>query len=161
VVLHPPPDRQVGDDLDAQGREVCRRSHAGAQQDSGAAVAPGGQEYLVCAVLGAVRGDDAHGRRAGEEHAVDGDAAMDGEVRPGPDLGRQVGHGRALPDAVHDGDGMPVGAVEVVHPPESVRDGRVDEAEQRGGQLGVGALPYGERAGPAVVGAVAGGRVLQ
>src|SRR4029077_7986663 len=45
-----------------------------------------------------------------------------------------------------------VGAVEVAHPLEPVRDGRADEPRLRGRQFLVGELPDRERPGPAVVG---------
>ena len=88
MVLQPLADRQVGDDPDAQRGQLAGRADAGAQQDGRAAVGAAGQDHLAAPVRRAVRGDDAGGGRAVEQHPVDGDIAADGQVGPPAHLAR-------------------------------------------------------------------------
>jgi hypothetical protein len=159
LVLQPLADGQVSDDWYAQGGQLIGRADAGAQQDGGAAVGAAGQDHFAGPVDGAVRGEDAGRGRAVKEHAVDVDITADGEAGPPAYLGGEIDQPCVLPDPV---ERVPVGvvlpdAVEVVHPLEPLRDRRVDESPQRRRQLGVRALPDRQRAGPPVVGVVAGG----
>src|ERR1700746_602060 len=97
------------------------------------------------------------GGRSVEQHAVDGDVTADCQVGPTADLGGQEHYRRVLPDAVDHVDRVSayavlIGAIEVAHPLETVRDGRADEPRLRWRQFLVGELADRERPGPAVVG---------